>query len=42
VLGRSGDRFTAVSFSVVEHREGHAAELEVPLGSGWSVLRITR
>jgi len=42
VLGRSGDRFTAVPFTVVEHREGRAAELEVPLGSGWSVLRMTR
>ena len=42
VLGRSGDRFTRVPFTVVEHREGRAAELEVPLGSGWSVLRMTR
>ncbi len=41
VLGRSGDRFTRVPFTVVEHREGRAAELEVPLGSGWSVLRMT-
>jgi hypothetical protein len=42
VLGRSGDRFTTVPFTVVEHREGHAAQLEVPLGTGWSVLRMTR
>ena len=42
VLGRSGDRFTRVPLNVVEHREGRAAELEVPLGSGWSVLRMTR
>jgi dextranase len=42
VLGRSRDRFTTVPFTVVEHREGRAAELDVPLGSGWSVLRITR
>ena len=42
VLGRSGDRFTPVPFTVVEHREGHAAQLEVPLGLGWSVLRMTR
>ncbi|MGD0811795.1 MAG: glycoside hydrolase family 66 protein [Acidimicrobiales bacterium] len=42
VLGRAGDRFTTVPFSVVEHREGRAAQLEVPLGSGWSVLRMTR
>jgi len=42
VLGRSGDRFTKVPFSVVEHREGRAAQLVVPLGPGWSVLRMTR
>jgi dextranase len=42
VLGRSGDRFTNVPFTVVEHREGRAAQLEIPLGSGWSVLRMTR
>jgi hypothetical protein len=42
VLGRSADRFTRVPFSVVEHREGHAAQLEVPVVSGWSVLRMTR
>jgi len=41
VLGRSGDRFTTLPFTVVEHREGRAAQLEVPLGSGWSVLRMT-
>ncbi len=42
MLGRSGDRFTTVPFTVVEHREGRAAQLEVPLGTGWSVLRMTR
>jgi dextranase len=42
VLGWSGDRFMPVPFTVVEHREGHAAQLEVPLRSGWSVLRMTR
>jgi dextranase len=42
VLGRSGDRFTPVPFTVVAHREGHAAQLEVPLEAGWSVLRMTR
>jgi dextranase len=42
VLGRSGDRFTTVPFTVVEHREGRAAQLEVPLGPGWAVLRMTR
>jgi dextranase len=42
VLGRSGDRFAAAPFTVVEHREGHAAQLEVALTSGWSLLRMTR
>ena len=42
VFGHSADRFTTVPFTVVDHREGHAAQLQVPLGSGWSVLRMTR
>lgn len=42
VLGRAGDRFAPTPFTVVEHREGRAAQLEVPLGAGWSVLRMTR
>jgi dextranase len=42
VLGRVGDRFAPAPFTVVEHREGCAAQLEIPLGSGWSVLRVTR
>jgi dextranase len=41
VLGRSGDRFAPVAFSVVGHREGRAAEVELPLDAGWSVLRMT-
>lgn len=42
VLGQDGDRFGEVPFKVVGHREGSALEVEVPLTSGWSVLRITR
>jgi hypothetical protein len=42
VLGRSGDRFAPVPFTVVDHREGRAAEVEVPVDAGWSVLRMTR
>ncbi|MGH9106576.1 MAG: hypothetical protein ACRDZX_12220 [Acidimicrobiales bacterium] len=41
-LGSAGDRFVGAPFTVVEHREGLAAELEVPLGAGWAVLRMTR
>ena len=42
VLGRSGDRFAPVPFRVVEHREGRAVEVELPVDAGWSVLRMTR
>jgi dextranase len=41
-LGRSGDRFVAAPFSIVDHREGRAAEVDVPIETGWSVLRMTR
>jgi dextranase len=41
-LGQSGDRFVAAPFTVVDHREGRAAALEVPIEAGWSVLRMTR
>ena len=42
VLGRDHGRFQEVPFGVVGHREGSALEVEVPMGSGWSVLRVTR
>ena len=38
---RSGDRFVRWLSTVAEHREGRAAEVEVPLVAGWSVLRMT-
>lgn len=41
-LGQARDRFVRSSFGLVEHRQGRAAEVEVPLASGWSVLRMTR
>ena len=42
VLGRDGDRFAELPSRVVGHREGAALEVEVPLLSGWSVLRFSR
>jgi dextranase len=41
-LGRSGDRFVPVPFTTVEHRQGLAAQMDVPIDAGWSVLRMTR
>ncbi len=42
VLGRSGDRFAPVPFTVVEHRQGRAVQVELPIDAGWSVLRLAR
>ncbi|MGC8628126.1 MAG: glycoside hydrolase family 66 protein [Acidimicrobiales bacterium] len=42
VLGKSEGRFTPLPFVVVPHREGLAAQLELPIEAGWSVLRMTR
>ena len=41
-LGSGRGRFVRTPFTVVSHREGLAAEVEVPMASGWSVLRLTR
>jgi dextranase len=41
-LGASGDRFAPAPAALVDHREGRALEVEVPLVAGWSVLRMTR
>ena len=41
-LGSERGHFVPTSFIVVSHREGLAAEVEVPLVAGWSVLRLTR
>ncbi len=40
VLGMGGDRFRPMPFTVVEHREGRAVQVELPIRSGWSVLRL--
>jgi dextranase len=42
VLGAGGDRFAGVPAREVPHRQGRALEIELPLVSGWSVLRLTR
>lgn len=42
VVGRDHGQFRPVPFKVVEHREGFAAEVEVNMTSGWSVLRFMR
>jgi hypothetical protein len=41
-LARAGSRFAPVPAAVVEHREGRAAEVVVPIEWGWSVLRMRR
>jgi dextranase len=40
VLGAGGDRFTTLLTRDVPHRRGRAVEVELPLASGWSVLRL--
>ena len=42
VLGRGGDRFASLPFTVVEHRQGRAVQVELPVDAGWSVLRLVR
>jgi dextranase len=41
VLGSNGDRFAPISSMMVEHRQGRALEIELPLVDGWSVVRVT-
>jgi hypothetical protein len=41
-VGSHQGRFVPVEPRPVEHREGRALEVGVPLGDGWSVLRMTR
>lgn len=40
VLGAPSDRFAQISSKEVVHRQGRALEVELPLVSGWSVLRL--
>lgn len=42
VLGASDDRFISLVATEVGHREGRALEVSLPLGAGWSVLRLVR
>ena len=42
VLGADGDRFVPLPAREVAHRQGRALEVEIPLVSGWSVLRVQR
>ena len=42
VLGQDGDRFVPVAGSVGVHREGSSIDIELPIVTGWSVLRLTR
>jgi dextranase len=41
-LGQAAGRFVPVAARVVDHREGRAIEVQVPLEGGWSVLRLAR
>lgn len=40
VLGAPSDRFAQISSKEVVHRQGRALEVELPIVSGWSVLRL--
>lgn len=40
VLGANDDRFTRAIAKEVPHRQGRALEVELPLASGWSILRL--
>jgi hypothetical protein len=40
VLGRDGGRFAPIKLTATPHREGRAVTCELPIVSGWSVLRL--
>jgi len=40
VLGQDDGRFVSLPFTVVPHRQGRAVEVDLPVRSGWSVLRL--
>lgn len=42
ILGRDDDRFAPVRHRTTEHREGRAIEVQLPVETGWSVLRLRR
>ncbi len=41
ILGSNDDRFTPRESTVVDHRQGRALEVELPLAGGWAVIRMT-
>jgi dextranase len=41
ILGLNEDRFTPHDSKLVEHRQGRALEVELPLIDGWAVIRMT-
>lgn len=41
ILGMNRDRFTPLESTLVDHRQGRALEVEVPLEDGWAVIRMT-
>ena len=40
VLGQDGGRFMPLPFALVPHRQGRAVEVDLPVRSWWSVLRL--
>lgn len=41
ILGVNADRFTPHESTLVDHRQGRALEVKLPLVDGWSVVRVT-
>lgn len=41
ILGMDGDRFTPHDVKVIDHRQGRALQVELPLVDGWAVIRMT-
>ena len=42
VLGSGDGRFRSLPVTVAEHRQGRAVQVQVPVDSGWSVVRLLR
>jgi hypothetical protein len=42
VLGSDDGRFVSKKYVATAMREGGGVRVSVPLGAGWSVLRLTR
>jgi dextranase len=41
ILGSRHDGFTDLPAAIIDHRQGQALEVELPVLAGWSVLRLT-